>query len=127
VCAPSWPPLDSIIWHLCASLQPSALTMTWNIAMPRPVARPPSIHSPKSPVASFTTRASNMSSPTSPVPMTTSTRSLSFGSFASHQKPIKYGKGRHSDVELVPQPSDDPEDPLVCRLCFILILTASRS
>ncbi|OAQ87827.1 cycloheximide resistance [Purpureocillium lilacinum] len=53
-----------------------------------------------------------MSSPTSPVPMTTSTRSLSFGSFASHQKPIKYGKGRHSDVELVPQPSDDPEDPL---------------
>ncbi|UNI13500.1 hypothetical protein JDV02_000241 [Purpureocillium takamizusanense] len=86
--------------------------MTWNITIPKPAARPPFIHSPKSPVASFTTRASNMSSPASPSPLTTSTRSFSLGSFASHQKPIKYGKGRHSDVELVPQPSDDPKDPL---------------
>ncbi|KAJ6447072.1 cycloheximide resistance [Purpureocillium lavendulum] len=54
-----------------------------------------------------------MSGLASPTPLTTSTRSLSIGSFASQQKPIKYGKGRHSDVELVPQPSDDPEDPLV--------------
>lgn len=25
---------------------------------------------------------------------------------------IKYGSGKHSAVELIPQPSDDPEDPL---------------
>lgn len=26
---------------------------------------------------------------------------------------IKYGSGKHVDVELIPQPSDDPNDPLV--------------
>jgi MFS family permease len=31
---------------------------------------------------------------------------------SSWQKPIKHGKGRHSRVELIPQPSDDPRDPL---------------
>ena len=40
--------------------------------------------------------------------------SLASGSsFSSHYKPIKYGTGKYADTELVPQPSDDPEDPLV--------------
>jgi hypothetical protein len=56
----------------------------------------------------------------SPVPGATgtirfpgSTRRLSWTSIAS-RRPIKYGTGKHSGVELVPQPSDDPDDPLVC-------------
>lgn len=28
-------------------------------------------------------------------------------------KSVKYGKGKYFDVELIPQPSDDPDDPLV--------------
>ncbi|KAL2133374.1 hypothetical protein VTI74DRAFT_2462 [Chaetomium olivicolor] len=40
-----------------------------------------------------------------------STKRLSWTSIAS-RRPIKYGKGKHSRVELVPQPSDDPDDPL---------------
>ncbi|KJZ77936.1 hypothetical protein HIM_02573 [Hirsutella minnesotensis 3608] len=48
----------------------------------------------------------------SPTSTTASTRTTSFISIASHPKFIKYGRGRHSDVELIPQPSDDPNDPL---------------
>ncbi|CEJ92330.1 hypothetical protein VHEMI07990 [[Torrubiella] hemipterigena] len=33
-------------------------------------------------------------------------------SWVTQEKSIKYGKGKYSDVELVPQPSDDSEDPL---------------
>ncbi|KAA8634727.1 hypothetical protein SMACR_00791 [Sordaria macrospora] len=36
----------------------------------------------------------------------------SWTSLASTTRTIKYGRGKHSDIELVPQPSDDPEDPL---------------
>ncbi|KAF4839775.1 putative MFS-type transporter [Colletotrichum siamense] len=46
-----------------------------------------------------------------PRPMTSSTRRLSFSTTYSERK-IKYGTGRHSQTELSPQPTDDPDDPL---------------
>ena len=50
----------------------------------------------------------------SPRPMTSSSKRLSWNSIStSKRRPIKYGTGKNSAVELVPQPSDDPEDPLV--------------
>lgn len=45
-------------------------------------------------------------------PMTGSTKRLSLTSWVS-KRSIKYGTGRFARVELIPQPSDDPEDPLV--------------
>lgn len=41
-----------------------------------------------------------------------SLRKGSFGSWSTHRQ-IKYGRGKYADVELMPQPSEDPEDPLV--------------
>ena len=50
-----------------------------------------------------------------PRPMTASTKRLSASTFASTTKrTIKYGTGRYAGIELAPQPSDDPDDPLVC-------------
>lgn len=47
-------------------------------------------------------------------PMTGSSKRLSFTTMSSAQKrKIKYGQGKYASVELVPQPSDDLEDPLV--------------
>ncbi|KAK2038694.1 major facilitator superfamily transporter [Colletotrichum somersetense] len=42
---------------------------------------------------------------------TSSTKRLSF-STTSTQRKIKYGTGKHSQTELSPQPTDDPDDPL---------------
>ncbi|KAK1985479.1 major facilitator superfamily transporter [Colletotrichum cereale] len=44
-------------------------------------------------------------------PPTSSTKRLSF-STTSTQRIIKYGTGKHSQTELSPQPTDDPDDPL---------------
>lgn len=44
--------------------------------------------------------------------MTSSTKTLSYAS-AETKRTIKYGTGKSSGVELCPQPSDDPLDPLV--------------
>lgn len=38
---------------------------------------------------------------------------------------IKYGKGRNATTELVPQPSDDPNDPLVSKRCYSSSLRAA--
>ncbi|KAI0132806.1 major facilitator superfamily transporter [Xylariales sp. AK1849] len=46
-----------------------------------------------------------------PRPMTSSSKRLSFSSVSS-RRTIKYGAGKYADVELAPQPSEDPEDPL---------------
>ncbi|RYP09977.1 hypothetical protein DL765_008246 [Monosporascus sp. GIB2] len=46
-----------------------------------------------------------------PRPFTASTNAVSFSSVES-KRIIKYGTGKFSAVELSPQPSDDPEDPL---------------
>ncbi|KAK0391320.1 hypothetical protein NLU13_0821 [Sarocladium strictum] len=46
-------------------------------------------------------------------PMTKSTNRLSFSTMNSMRKRhIKFGTGKHAKVELIPQPSDDPDDPL---------------
>ncbi|KAK0627624.1 major facilitator superfamily domain-containing protein [Immersiella caudata] len=42
----------------------------------------------------------------------TSNKRLSYGSMTSSRRPLKYGQGKFSHIELVPQPSDDPDDPL---------------
>ncbi|RYP57883.1 hypothetical protein DL769_009215 [Monosporascus sp. CRB-8-3] len=50
-----------------------------------------------------------------PRPFTASTNAASFSvsfSSAESKRTIKYGTGKSSAVELSPQPSDDPEDPL---------------
>ncbi|KAI0011236.1 MFS general substrate transporter [Xylariaceae sp. FL0662B] len=44
-------------------------------------------------------------------PMTASTKRLSFSSTEA-KRPVKYGTGKFAGVELSPQPSNDPEDPL---------------
>jgi MFS family permease len=44
--------------------------------------------------------------------MTASTKRLSLGSSAATRRRIQYGTGKHAMTELVPQPSDDPIDPL---------------
>ncbi|KAL8382082.1 hypothetical protein RB595_006053 [Gaeumannomyces hyphopodioides] len=41
-----------------------------------------------------------------------STKRLSFSSLETSKRLIKFGKGKYAKVELVPQPSDDPDDPL---------------
>ncbi|KAK2000468.1 major facilitator superfamily transporter [Colletotrichum falcatum] len=44
---------------------------------------------------------------------TTSTKRLSFSTTTtSTQRKLKYGTGKHSQTELSPQPTDDPDDPL---------------
>lgn len=62
------------------------------------------------------TAASNNSIPRMPPatrPMTASSRPLSFSTSASSKRTIKYAtEGKYAGVELVPQPSDDPDDPL---------------
>lgn len=58
------------------------------------------------------TAASQASAATSLLRLPGSTKQLSWNSIAS-RRPIKYGQGKHGRVELVPQPSDDPDDPLV--------------
>lgn len=89
--------------------------MDWRLNRSIVVTEPSTVYSPKSfdasdgyghgPPTAF-------GKPSPPPSMTTSSRSLSFGSISSHHKAIKYGKGKHSDVELIPQPSDDSDDPL---------------
>lgn len=51
-------------------------------------------------------------------PAGSSTRKGSAESWSTH-KQVKYGRGKYADVELMPQPSEDPEDPLV-RLPYYL-------
>jgi len=58
------------------------------------------------------TAASQESAATSLLRLPGSTKQLSWNSIAS-RRPIKYGQGNHGRVELVPQPSDEPDDPLV--------------
>lgn len=78
---------------------------------------PPSVPLPPLPTSPSSTRSTKSRSTTlrgSPRPMTGSTKKPSLTSISWRPyKPTKYGSGRFSHVELVPQPSDDPQDPLV--------------
>lgn len=51
--------------------------------------------------------------PTTQARIVGSNKRLSWSSYGTSKRIIKYGRGKHSNVELNPQPSDDPEDPLV--------------
>ncbi|UKZ92853.1 uncharacterized protein TrAFT101_007786 [Trichoderma asperellum] len=77
---------------------------------------PPSVPLPPLPTSPSSTRSTKSRSATirgSPRPMTGSTKKPSLTSISWRPyKPIKYGSGRFSHVELVPQPSDDLQDPL---------------
>lgn len=77
-----------------------------------PPTRPPPLR-PQAPLRmNPPTRPGTAASQTS-VKFATSTKRLSLGSLASSRRPIKYGQGKYRNVELIPQPSDDPDDPLV--------------
>lgn len=64
------------------------------------------------------TAVTQKSGTTAPMRFPGSTKRLSWTSIASSRRPIKYGQGKYSRVELVPQPSDDPDDPLVCPISY---------
>jgi hypothetical protein len=57
-----------------------------------------------------------------PRPMTASTKRLSFSSLDS-RRIVKYGTGKYRGIELSPQPSNDPEDPLVRRKLDTVLCT----
>ncbi|KAL6872981.1 major facilitator superfamily domain-containing protein [Trichoderma novae-zelandiae] len=109
-------------------MDPSSIRIVSNIT------RPPSVHSlrsalktldipsmpptvplppiPTSP-SSIKSRSATITGVASPRLTTGSVNKASFTSLAFRpHKPIKYGTGKYSHVELVPQPSDDPQDPL---------------
>lgn len=46
-------------------------------------------------------------------PFTPPSRRRSFSAMSSATRPKLYGQGKHMNTELVPQPTDDPSDPLV--------------
>ncbi|KAM3508078.1 hypothetical protein MY10362_001424 [Beauveria mimosiformis] len=56
--------------------------------------------------------ANTDSSSTLPGSPSSHPRKFSVDTTCSTQKSIKYGKGKYADVELMPQPSDDSDDPL---------------
>ena len=87
-----------------------------------PPARPPPFK-PQAPLAMNPptrpgTAVSQISGTLAPLRFPGSTRRLSWVSIAS-KRPVKYGQGKHSRVELVPQPSDDADDPLVCSVACL--------
>lgn len=75
---------------------------------------PPSVPLPPLPTSPSSTKSRSTTLRGSPRPMTASTKKPSLTSISWRPyKPTKYGSGKLSHVELVPQPSDDPQDPLV--------------
>jgi hypothetical protein len=79
---------------------------------------PPSVPLPPLPTSPSSTKSRSATlTRGSPRPTTSSTKKASLTSISWRPyKPIKYGSGKFSHVELVPQPSDDPQDPLVSYL-----------
>ncbi|GAB0136948.1 hypothetical protein EsDP_00005232 [Epichloe bromicola] len=81
---------------------------TWSLKRPEDViSRPLPARLSKSPDISFFPRIHEQ-----PVKREFPRRSMTGSSLSNSQKPIKYGTGKGAGIELVPQPSDDPEDPL---------------
>ena len=97
----------------------------------RPLPKPPMLAAMLRPQAPLSmnpptrpgTAASNATTQTR---LVGSTKRLSFSSIASGRRPIKYGQGKFEKVELNPQPSDDPDDPLVSRLRFSVAVSGPR-
>ncbi|KAM7200777.1 MFS general substrate transporter [Rhypophila sp. PSN 637] len=76
-----------------------------------PPSRPPPLR-PQAPLRMNPPTRPGTAASQSSVKFTTSTKRLSLGSVDSNRRPIKYGQGKYRNVELIPQPSDDPDDPL---------------
>lgn len=96
--------------------------MDWDFnSRPMAITEPPLARSPEPSsllaMDDYGYAPSPSSKPLWPMPAMASSTSLSCGSLSSHGKTVKCGRGKHSDVELIPQPSDDPDDPLVCSRC----------
>ncbi|KAK3940273.1 major facilitator superfamily domain-containing protein [Diplogelasinospora grovesii] len=96
--------------------RPTTLTVDTSSDAPRrpPPLRPPPPR-PQAPLGMNppTRPGTAASQATSSAPrITGSTKRLSWASVASTRRPIKYGQGKYRHIELVPQPSDDPDDPL---------------
>ncbi|KAI1635074.1 hypothetical protein F4809DRAFT_473698 [Biscogniauxia mediterranea] len=91
---------------------PRSPTSTFRTYSPMPGIAPGDVALPPFARPMTPTRAPRPPMPDdSPRPMTASTKRLSFSS-AGVERGLKYGKGKHSGIELSPQPSDDPQDPL---------------
>ncbi|RFU74960.1 major facilitator superfamily transporter [Trichoderma arundinaceum] len=74
---------------------------------------PPTVPLPPIPTSPSSTKSRSATIIGSPRPTMGSTKKASLTSISWRpHKPIKYGSGKFSHVELVPQPSDDPQDPL---------------
>ncbi len=89
----------------------------------RPLPKPPMLAvmlRPQAPLAMNppTRPGTAASNGTTGTRMVGSTKRLSFSSIGSGRRSIKYGQGKFKNVELNPQPSDDPDDPLVSHLLF---------
>lgn len=103
-----------------ASPKPPLPTLAPSFRSPQPL----NMNPPTRPATATTTRTGAANTPTRPNTATTqtsgmipirlagSTKRLSWTSLQS-RRPIKYAQGKFGRVELVPQPSDDPDDPLV--------------
>ncbi|EGX96224.1 hypothetical protein CCM_00879 [Cordyceps militaris CM01] len=83
------------------------------VSVPAPVHSPwPRAHPGPPPSIAIPGHGNNSSNLTTlPGSSSSHTRKLSFGTWSTH-KNIKYGRGKYADVELMPQPSDDADDPL---------------
>ncbi|KAL7793080.1 major facilitator superfamily domain-containing protein [Trichoderma ceciliae] len=74
---------------------------------------PPTVPLPPLPTSPSSTKSRSTFTGGTLRPATGSTKKASLTSISWRpRKPIKYGSGKFSHVELVPQPSDDPQDPL---------------
>ncbi|KAM7183744.1 MFS general substrate transporter [Naviculisporaceae sp. PSN 640] len=83
------------------------------VAAPKrpPPSRPPPLR-PQAPLRMNPPTRPGTAASQASVKFATSTKRLSLGSLESSRRPIKYGQGKYRNVELIPQPSDDPDDPL---------------
>lgn len=94
------------------SLWPQTPKPTAQNPMPLPFQKPAQVVIEKPPPVPEKDDALS-SSASSIRPMTRSTNRLSFTTmYSMRTKNIKFGRGKNSKVELIPQPSDDPDDPL---------------
>jgi hypothetical protein len=97
---------------------------------PLPLRAPLGMNPPTRPGTATTETSRVEFAPTTQMRVVGSNKRLSWSSFATSKRQIKYGKGRFSNVELSPQPSDDPEDPLVSHyhlLRYLSMLIVSRT
>lgn len=102
-----------------AHSQSGSISSTFSSPRSPPPTRPPPLKSQASLYTISPTRPETASSLGKKAGHSRLHTQSSWTSLASTTRTIKYGRGKHSGVELVPQPSDDPEDPLVSSYAFL--------